>query len=436
MNKYVFSEEMSVEVNYKNKKPYNTSKLPIRQPRFMEWLLYVVSKVGMPTKDYKIEKIGMEGLEPPYMLLSNHMYFVDFQLSAMATHPHRVNNVATIDGYYRRPFIMELLGCICKRKFITDLSLLRSIRHVLKDNGDVLCMYPEARYSPVGTTAILPESLGMLIKRNGVPVVTLIHHGNYLFTPFWNYRKKRKVPLYTTMTKLLTAEQIKEMSVEEINETVRRAMEYDEYKWQREQVIKITEPYRAEGLHKVLYKCPKCGEENMASEGTEIFCKTCGKRWEMEELGTLRANYGETEFTHIPDWYEWQRAEVRGEIERGEYSFEDEVEVYSLPRCWRFEKLGSARLTHNFEEGFVLTGEYRGEPYKIERKPLGMYGVHIEYDYCYIKPFDCIDISTENDSFYCYPKKENVVTKLSLATEEIFKIHKARVDERKGAKLR
>lgn len=430
------SEETTVDVNYKNKKPYNTSKLPIRQPKFMEWLLYVVSKVGMPTRDYKIEKIGTEGLEPPYMLLSNHMYFVDFQLSAMATHPHRVNNVATIDGYYRRPFLMEWLGCICKRKFTTDLSLLRSIRHVLKENGDVLCMYPEARYSPVGTTAILPDSLGMLIKRNGVPVVTLIHHGNYLFTPFWNYRKKRKVPLHTTMKLILTAEEIAEKSIDEINEIVRREMEYDEYKWQKEQGIRITEPYRAEGLHKVLYKCPKCGAEKMLSEGTEIYCATCGKRWELEELGTLKANFGETEFTHVPDWYEWQRSEVRAEIERGEYSFEDEVEVYSLPRCWKFEKLGKAKLTHNFDEGFVLTGHYRGEDYKIERKPLGMYGVHIEYDYCYIKPLDCIDISTENDSFYCYPTKENVVTKLSLACEEIFKIHKAKADERKGARTR
>ncbi len=425
-----------MEVNYKNKKPYNTSKLPIRQPKFMEWLLYTVSKIGMPTRDYKIEKINMEGLEPPYMLLSNHMYFVDFQLSAMATHPHRVNNVATIDGYYRRPFLMEWLGCICKRKFTTDLSLLRSIRHVLKENGDVLCMYPEARYSPVGTTAILPDSLGMLIKRNGVPVVTLIHHGNYLFTPFWNYRKKRKVPLYTTMTKILTPEEIAEKSVDEINAIVREAMEYDEYKWQKEQGIRISEPYRAEGLHKVLYKCPKCGEEKMNSSGAEIFCEVCGKRWELEETGSLKAVYGDTEFDHVPDWYEWQRSEVRAEIERGEYSFEDQVEVYSLPRCWRFEKLGNAKLTHNFEDGFVLEGEYRDEPYRIERKPLGMYGVHIEYDYCYIKPLDCIDISTENDSFYCYPTKENVVTKLSLATEEIFKIHKARADERKGARAR
>ena len=132
-----------MDVNYKNKKPYNTAKLPIRQPLFMMGLLTLVSKIGMPRVPYKIEKFNMEGLKPPYFLLSNHMYFVDFQLSAMATFPHRVNNVATIDGYYRRPIIMELLGCICKRKFTTDMHLLRSIRHVLKKNGDVLCMYKE-----------------------------------------------------------------------------------------------------------------------------------------------------------------------------------------------------------------------------------------------------------------------------------------------------
>lgn len=45
----------------------------------------------------------------------------------------------------------------------------------------------------------------------------------------------------------------------------------------------------------------------------------------------------------------------------------------------------------------------------------------MEYDYCYIKPFDCVDISTEKDSFYCYPEKQNVITKLAFATEEIYK---------------
>ena len=51
-----------------------------------------------------------------------------------------------------------------------------------------------------------------------------------------------------------------------------------------------------------------------------------------------------------------------------------------------------------------------------------MYGVHVEYDYCYIEPYDCIDISTPDDSYYCYPTKENVVTKLGFATEEIYKM--------------
>lgn len=416
-----------MEVNYKNKKYYKTSKYPIRQPKIMAFLLYLVSKIMMPRVPYKIEKFGMEDLKPPYILLSNHMYFVDFQLSAMATYPHRVNNVATIDGYYRRPWLMELLGCICKRKFTNDLHLIKSIRKVLK-RGDILCMYPEARYSPVGTTAILPDSLGKLIKMNKVPVVVLLHHGNYLHTPFWNYRKPRKAPLYTTMTKILSTEDVERMTADEINTAVRDAMKYDEYEWQKKQGIIIDEPFRAEGLHKVLYQCPNCKTEHkMDSKGSEIFCTECGRRWRMNEDGSLKALIGETEFSHIPDWYEWQRTEVRKQIENGSYSFSDEVEVYSLPRCMRFMNLGKARLTHNSEDGFVLEGHYRGKDYKIQRKPIEMYGVHIEYDYCYVKPFDCIDISTEKDSFYCYPKSRNVVTKLSLATEEIFKIKKEEI---------
>ena len=424
-----------MEVNYKNPKYYNTAKLPIRQPLIFTGLMAGLSKLALMGQDYTIEKINMEGLKPPYMLLSNHMYFIDFELCSIATFPHRVNNVATIDGYYRRPFIMEWIGCICKRKFTTDLHLVKSIRHVLREKGDVLCMYPEARYSPVGTTAILPDSLGKLVKQNKVPVVVLLHHGNYLHTPFWNYRKPRKCPLHATMTQILTAEQVESMTAEEINAAIRTAMEYDEYRWQLENNIRITEPYRAEGLHKILYQCPKCGKEHrMASEGTELYCLECGKRWEMDELGRLSAKDGETEFSHIPDWYEWERANVRSEIERGEYHFEDEVEVYSLPRAWKFEKLGKAVLKHDPENGFVLEGEYRDAPYRVERAPLGMYGVHIEYDYCYIKPEDCIDISTDKDSFYCYPTKTDVVTKLSLATEEIYKIHMARKAAEKQAR--
>ena len=423
---------MNKQVNYKNKKSYNTAKYPIRQPVFIVWLIWILSKIMLIGKKYKVEKINMEGLKPPYFMLSNHMYFIDFELAAMGTLPHRVNNVVSIDGYYRRPWLMELIGAICTRKYTRDMHLIKSINRVLK-KGDILSMYPEARYSPCGTTSYMPESLGKLIKLNKVPVVVALHHGNHLHSPFWNFRKKRKVPLHTTMTKILTTEQIKSMSVDEINEAVKNAFEYDDYRYQKENGILIKEPFRAEGLHKVLYQCPHClTESKMDSRGSEIFCTACGKRWNWNEDGNLQALEGETEFSHIPDWFKWEREQVKKQIEKGEYSFSDEVDVYSLPRCWRFMPLGKATLTHSAENGFILEGCYNGEDYRIIRTPLENNSLHIEYDYCYIKPFDCVDISTENDSFYCYPTKQNVITKLAFATEIIYQKNLEKTKERKS----
>ncbi len=423
----------NVDVNYKNQKRYKTAKYPIRQPVFIMFLIWLLSKIMLIGKKYKVEKVNMEGLKPPYMLLSNHMYFIDFELGAMVSFPHRVNNVVSIDGYYRRPWLMELIGSIGTRKYTTDLHLVRSILKVL-EKGDVLCMYPEARYSPCGVRSYLPESLGMLVKKAKVPVVTVVHHGNYLHSPFWNFRQKRKVPMHTVATKILTSEDIEKMSVSEINARIAQALTYDEYEYQKSNGIRITEKYRAEGMHKILYQCPHClAESKMASEGTELFCTECGKRWTLEEDGTLCALEGETEFSHVPDWFRWEREQVKAQIERGEYSFEDEVEVYSLPRCWRFEKLGKAKLTHNATDGFVLEGEYNGEVYHIQREPLQMNSLHIEYDYCYLRPEDCMDISTENDSFYCYPEtKKNVITKLAFATEIIYEMHMQEAQRKKA----
>jgi hypothetical protein len=122
----------------------------------------------------------------------------------------------------------------------------------------------------------------------------------------------------------------------------------------------------------------------------------------------------------VPDWYNWEKEQVEAEVQSGAYRFEDTVEVYSQPGCWKFEPLGQAKLTHDPENGFILEGVYNGAEYKIQRKPLQINSLHVEYDFPHIKPYDCIDISTENDSFYCFPTKENVVTKLAFATEIIF----------------
>ncbi len=369
-----------------------------------------------------IEKVNMEGLKPPYIVLSNHTQFADFLISFKATKPYRTNNISTLDGFVGMTKIMEDLGCACHRKYTTDISLVRACHKVLHDYGDILYMYPEARYSNIGTTAIIPEVVGKLVKKNQVPLVIMIHNGNYLNAPFWNFKSYRKVPFHATMKQVLTAEQVAELSVDEINEVIKREMAYDDYKWQKDNNIKITEDFRAEGLHKVLYQCPNCkAEHKMNTKGIHLFCEECGKKWELTELGELKATDGETEFSHAPDWYEWQRENVRQEILDGKYYFEDNVHIFSLPGD-KFIEIGDGKVTHTLEDGFVVEGSYNGNDYRIQRATKTLYTLHIEFDFKKLGKTDNFDVSVKNDSLYCVPSKKDVVTKLMLATEEMYKI--------------
>ena len=424
---------MNIEVNYRNKKRYKTARYPMHQNIFWTGLIWLLSRIALIGKDYKVEKVNMEGLKAPYMMLSNHMHFIDFELAAMATWPYPVSNVVSIDGYVVKFFLLEWIGAIATRKFTTDMHLVKSIRKVLQ-RGDILAMYPEARYSPCGTTAFLPDSLGKLVKMNKVPVVAVVHHGNHLYAPFWNFRNKRKVPLHTVFKQILTPEQIAAMSVEEINAVLKKELQYDDYAYQKERGIRITEKYRAEGLHKVLYQCPHCKTEHrMNSEGSELFCEACGKRWTWREDGYLEARNGDTEFDHIPDWFEWERQQVREQVRSGEYSFSDEVDVYSLPRVYRYIPLGKAKLTHDAANGFRLEGFYRGERYYIQRQPEQTNSLHVEYDFAPLHAWDLVDISYENDSFYCRSTKTNVLTKLAFATEEIYQLAMEQKSEKRKA---
>ncbi|MBO5334106.1 MAG: hypothetical protein J6B37_08365 [Clostridia bacterium] len=406
---------------------YVPPTMPAKQNKFYKNLAFsicwLVSKFAIRAGS-TIEKVNMDGLKPPYIVLSNHTQFADFIVSFRATRPYNFNNIATLDGFVGMAKIMEKLGCACHRKFTTDISLIRAVHKVLHDYGDILYMYPEARYTNVGTTAIIPDVVAKLVKKNKVPLVTMIHNGNYLNAPFWDFRQYRKVPFKATMKQVLTAEQVQEMSVEEINEVIQREMSYDDYKWQKENNIRITEDFRADGLNKILYKCPHCMTEGkMVGKGTHLSCEECGKVWEMTELGEMKALEGETEFSHIPDWYEWEREKVRQELLDGTYKYEDNVHIYSLPGV-EFIDLGEGKVTHDLENGFIVTGHYNGHDYRIQRTTKSLFTLHMEFAYKKLNMSDNFDVSVKDDSLYCIPSQKDVVTKLMLATEEAYKIVK------------
>ncbi|NLZ18978.1 MAG: hypothetical protein GXY24_01735 [Bacteroidales bacterium] len=406
------------------KKPFarfDMARDPIRTRWFLKPITALLSFPAIVRHKTVIHRHGTEGLKPPYLLLCNHNAFMDFKVATKVIYPNKANYVVAIDGFIGREWLLRNVGCICKRKFTNDATLVRQLRKVL-DNGDIAVVYPEARYSLCGTTAVLPESLGKLCKMMGVPVATLICHGHHVNSPFWNLHDRKVKPTEADFTLQYTAEELRAASVDEINERLVQAFQYDDFAWQKARGILTPFKRRAEGLHKVLYQCPACGTEyEMASEGTRLYCRHCGKSWIMNPLGELKADSGETEFSHIPDWYEWERANVRREVEEGRYCTGPlHVHVDSLPNAKAFIRLGQGTLVHDMD-GFHVSGtDVDGDPFEMILKVPSLYSCHIEYEYLG-KYGDCVDLNTLKDTWYIYPEEKKFsVTKMALATEELF----------------
>ena len=415
-------------------KRFDMLKPPMRQKWFLLPIVWLMSYPGIWKHRVKITKVNAEGLKPPYVLLCSHNAFLDFKVATAAVFPHRANFVVAIDGFIGREGLLRMVGCLCKRKFTKDIILVRQLQRVIKNN-DIAVIYPEARYSLCGTTAVLPESLGKMCKLFKVPVVTLITHGHHINSPFWNLHDRDVKPVEATFTQLFNSNDLENTSVEEINAKINESFVYDDFKWQKENHIKISYPKRAEGLHKVLYQCPHCkAEYKMSSKGSKLRCDACGKTWTMSEYGELSADSSETEFSHIPDWYEWERSQVRAEVEAGTYFLHGPVTIDSLPNAKRFIRLGEGVMTHNME-GFSVCGKTPdGEPFEMKYPVPSLYSCHIEYEYLG-KHGDCVDLNTLTDTWYIYPHDCTFsVTKIALATEELFFAHKRASDAIRAAK--
>ena len=406
----------------KNYVHFDIAAEPIRSKWYLRPLARLISAPALWSHRTKIQKINVDGLKPPYILLCNHNSFFDFMVAMKVIFPHKANYIVAVDGFVGFPglkWLMLHLGCIAKRKFTNDVSLVRQIRQIV-DNGDIVCFYPEARYSLCGTTAVLPSSLGKLCKMMGVPVATLMCHGHHVDSPAWNKHSRKIKHTEAEFKLIMTAEQVAEMSVDEINSLIVEEFQYDDYAWQKERGIRTKYKNRAENLHKILYQCPHCGTEfEMSSSGCELHCDHCGKTWTMSEFGELKANEGETEFCHIPDWYEWERLNVRKEIEEGKYTTGLlPVVVRSLPDVKHY-LMGGGMLVHDMD-GFHVSGvDKDGDPFEENIPVPARYSCHVEYNYH--KYGDCLDVSTLNDTWFLAPQKcKFSLTKIALATEELY----------------
>ena len=365
-------------------------------------------------KKVDIERAG----KGPYLILMNHSCFLDMEIASAIFYPMPYGIVTTSDAFVGKDWLMRQIGCIATQKFVSDLTLVRDIDYMLKKNNTSVLMFPEAGYSLDGRATPLPRKMGGLLKLLKVPVLSVHVDGAFLRTPLYNALKSRKVPVSAEVKCLLTADEIRDKSVEELDAILDEAFTFDHFKWQKENNVRINAPDRAQGLERILYKCPHCQKEGqMKGEGEHLTCHACGKKWYLTDLGEMQAVEGETEISHIPAWFDWERECVRRDLVEGTYSLESDVEIAMLVDHRNIYLVGDGHLSHS-TEGFVLTG--CDGKLEYTQKPRASYSINS--DYYFYERGDIISIGNRDCLYYCFPKDNTPVLKARLAAEELFKL--------------
>ena len=400
---------------------------PLRPNMLLQTVIRILAIFDLLPTRFTFTSYGMEriGKKEPCLILMNHSSFIDLKIASRIFFPRRYGIVCTSDGFvgFGMELLMRLIGCIPTQKFVTDVSLIRDMEYLLKKKKCSVLMYPEASYSFDGKATPLPRKMGVLLKKLGVPVVTVITQGAFARDPLYNCLQKRKVKVSAEVRVLATAEEVRSMSVAQLDALLDEAFSFDNFKWQQENGIKIDESFRADGLNRILYKCPHCGAEGKTEgKGISFACHSCGKEYTLTEYGNLEAKDGDAAFTHIPDWYDWQRQQVCKDLEDSTYRLETEVEIGMMVDYKAIYMVGSGKLVHN-NDGFRLTG-CDGQ-LEYTQGPLACYGLYA--DYYWYEIGDVICIGNHDALYYCFPKNcGDVVAKTRLATEELYKMKKRR----------
>ena len=398
--------------------PRPEHKKPLKPNRLLATAMRLIAEPDLRDVDFSYEKKNMDAAgDGPWLILMNHSSFLDLEIVSKLMYPKTYNIVCTSDGFIGKEGLMRSLGGIPTQKFVTDLTLISDIGYAMKVNKNNVLMYPEASYSFDGTATPLPRKMGILLKRLKAPVIMITTYGSFARDPLYNNLQKRKVKVSAVMECLLTPDQIKNYTIEQLDVILDNAFSFDYFKWQKDNNVVINETFRADGLNRILFRCARCGQDGqMEGYGTHLRCNACGKEYEMDELGDLHALDGDTEFSHIPDWYAWERSEIKHEIEMGKYSLDTDVEIGLMVDFNSIYMVGNGTLHHDCN-GFVLDGCDGKLHY--EQGPKACYSVYS--DYYWYEIGDIICIGNKDCLYYCFPKEKDVVAKTRIAVEEIYK---------------
>ena len=397
----------------------------IKRPPLLNY--YVLKLVARTVLTWKygtkiVWKHNFKKTKGPYIIISNHASRADYLFNAIYVR-ERVNFVLGYNEFFRSHLAGTVGGinCIPKRNFVFEPKAMMRMQDIIKQGG-VISIYPEGMNSISGANQPVASGTGNFLKKMGVPVYYSVIKGGYLSCPKYD-NNDRPGTVISELDLMFTAEDLKEMSAEEIEDRVNELLYHDDYEWNLKHKYHYkTKGKTAEGLHTLLYWCPKCGSEfMMKSEGDKIYCEKCGNG------ATLDDTYAMHPFNKncvIPrtqtKWFNMERNLIREAVKDKNFEMKEHVKLGILPDYELLKNkatstiVGEGELTLN-KEGLTYKGTKNGKEVElsIKIKDLPSYGM-------------CTDVTRFytffNNEFHEFYPESNIVMKWFMATEELHRL--------------
>ena len=240
-----------------------------------------------------------------YLVLANHNSDLDPIMVIIGTgrHARFVASANLLKGFSGK--ILKLFfGPIPRNKGASADETVSLIEQNLRQ-GVSVAMFPEGNKSWSGETGYISPRTARLVKESGAGLVTYRLDGDYMRTPRWA-KYPRKGPVFGTFVRELTAEELKDMTEEEVYRIICDDLKADAYAFQRERRIAYKGKDLAEGLELAGYLCPCCKKfDTVETKGDTVFC-SCGMKATLDAEGFLHSDT--LPFSDLLTWSRWQKS--------------------------------------------------------------------------------------------------------------------------------
>ena len=261
-----------------------------------------------------------------FILIANHSDALDpvYMLYAVKKYVRFVISDHLVNKPILNLILRKISGFIVREREKPSSEMVNNILKSIKEGVSVaICV--EGTITPNGETGFFSPRTGQLIKDAGVALITFRVNGGYFHTPKWG-TGLRKGPVRGGVVREYSPEELKNMTVEEINEIIRNDIYVNVFEDLKENKHQYKGKNLAEHVERVLYMCPHCFEVGkLHSKGNFLTCD-CGYVTELRADGFFHQVHKPLVFDNILDWDKWQKEQWKERVLKagaGELIFEE-----------------------------------------------------------------------------------------------------------------